>query len=71
MAVPSKPNDQQTSTDIPWHAAYPEPKTKSPATVTRQEVLGMLRAAEKPQKNFVLVDLRRMDYEVIQLSHKS
>jgi len=27
----------------------------------------MLRAAEKPQKDLVLIDLRRTDYEVIQL----
>ncbi len=67
MAAPNKPNDQHPATDTPWHAGYPKPKNQSPATVTRQEILGMLLAAEKPQKDLVLIDLRRTDYEVIQL----
>ncbi len=66
MAAPNKPSDQHPATDTPWHAGYPKPKNQSPATVTRQEILGMLRAAEKPQKDLVLIDLRRTDYEVIQ-----
>lgn len=67
MTAPNKPSDQHPATDTPWHAGYPKPKNQSSATVTRQEILGMLCAAEKPQKNLVLIDLRRTDYEVIQL----
>ncbi|KAI0485114.1 Rhodanese-like protein [Xylariaceae sp. FL0804] len=44
----------------PWHAAYPSPRTTEPGAVTRDEVMEMLRGA---RRDFVLVDLRRNDYE--------
>ena len=47
----------------PWHAAYPEP-TLTAASVTRQEVLRWFRDGRQPGKDFVLVDLRRTDFEV-------
>ncbi|KAH8688905.1 Rhodanese-like domain-containing protein [Phaeosphaeriaceae sp. PMI808] len=50
-------------TPSPWHAAYPAPRN-SPATISREEVLDMIkRSAETPNRDYVLVDLRRNDYE--------
>ena len=65
MAASHEPTDQHAFTDSPWHAAYPTPKNRIPAIITRQEILSMLRAAGKPQKDFILVDLRRTDHEVL------
>lgn len=53
-----------TSMPPPWHAAYPLPRN-SPATISREEVLGMIkRSVENPNRDYVLVDLRRNDFEV-------
>lgn len=50
----------------PWYAAYPAPSNKSPASITREQVLSMLKEENSSvQKDFVLVDLRRIDHEVI------
>ncbi|CAJ2509035.1 Uu.00g140610.m01.CDS01 [Anthostomella pinea] len=46
----------------PWYAAYPSPRTTEPASVSREEVLNMLRAGKIGQ-DVVLVDLRRNDHE--------
>ncbi|KAJ5647629.1 arsenate reductase (Arc2) [Penicillium lividum] len=43
----------------PWHAAYPTPKSTAPA-VSRVEVLKWL---QEGRKDFILVDLRRSDFE--------
>ncbi|KAJ5650116.1 arsenate reductase (Arc2) [Penicillium longicatenatum] len=43
----------------PWHAAYPAPKCTAPV-LSRLEVLKWLREG---RKDFVLVDLRRADFE--------
>lgn len=67
MAASNEPNPQHAATDSPWHAAYPTPKNESPETITRQDILGLLRAAENPQKDFVLIDLRRTDHKVVWL----
>ena len=64
MAEPIDQTEQSAATDIPWHAAYPNPKKQNPTPITRQEVLSMLHSAEKPGRDFVLVDLRRSDHEV-------
>jgi arsenical-resistance protein 2 len=49
----------------PWHAAYPSPLCKTPAAMTRQEVLNMIKDSKNiAGKNYVLVDLRRTDHEV-------
>ncbi|KAJ6155085.1 hypothetical protein N7470_005651 [Penicillium chermesinum] len=45
----------------PWHAAYPTPQIKAPS-VSREEVLQWLRDG-KAGEDFVLVDLRRNDFE--------
>jgi hypothetical protein len=50
----------------PWHAAYPEAQSK-PASISRSEVLDLLQNGKDDEK-FVLVDLRRTDYEVCRLT---
>jgi hypothetical protein len=54
---------------LPWHAAYPAPRKAEPLGTKREEVLAMLRAQRKDQnssgtRDFLLVDLRRVDHEV-------
>ncbi|KAH7031374.1 Rhodanese-like domain-containing protein [Microdochium trichocladiopsis] len=46
----------------PWHAAFPAPRTTEPGAVSREEMLELLRTATAG-KDYVLVDLRRNDYE--------
>ncbi|KAI0401932.1 Rhodanese-like domain-containing protein [Xylaria palmicola] len=48
----------------PWHASFPTPKTTKPASLTPDEVLSMLRAGGVG-RDFVLVDIRRNDYEFV------
>lgn len=56
----------------PWHAAYPPPKNSSPESISRAELLQLLLLhynnsdghETKAKKDFVLIDLRRMDHEV-------
>ena len=62
--------DQKAAAEAPWHAAFPPPKCTKPASITRSEVLEMFQNGKKAGKDFVLVDLRRMDHEVDSLSNK-
>ncbi|KAK2686434.1 hypothetical protein QWA68_015156 [Fusarium oxysporum] len=58
---------KMASTDAatPWHAAYPPPLNKTPAAMTRQAVLEMMKDSKNiAGKNYVLIDLRRADHEV-------
>ncbi|KAK6331873.1 hypothetical protein TWF718_002412 [Orbilia javanica] len=50
-----------TTDGSPWHAAFPSPRTTKPGARTKDEVLSLLQA--EGGKDFVLVDLRRNDYE--------
>ncbi|KAF3143407.1 hypothetical protein TWF703_010821 [Orbilia oligospora] len=50
-----------TADGSPWHAAFPSPRTTKPGALTRKEVLELLQ--KEGRKDFVLVDLRRNDYE--------
>ncbi|KAH8195829.1 hypothetical protein TruAng_009999 [Truncatella angustata] len=53
-----------SSTETPWHAAYPSPTNASPATITRDEVLEILKGEDGTTcPSYVLVDLRRTDHE--------
>ncbi|EHA55179.1 hypothetical protein MCOR27_007500 [Pyricularia oryzae] len=53
---------QEPGSIQPWHAAYPPPKNAQPASLTREELLQMIKAADSVAKrDFVLVDLRRTD----------
>jgi arsenical-resistance protein 2 len=47
----------------PWHAAFPAPVSKA-AFVTREETL-QLFSSKTPGKDFILVDVRRTDFEVV------
>ena len=47
-----------------WHEAYPSPRTQSPPTVTREELLQWLQEGKKNGLDLLLVDLRRTDHEV-------
>ncbi|KAK4151152.1 Rhodanese-like domain-containing protein [Chaetomidium leptoderma] len=51
-----------TAAPAPWYAAYPAPKSEV-VTISREEVLEMLKAAPVDKRDFVLVDLRRNDFE--------
>lgn len=47
----------------PWHAAYPAPKA-TPDALSRQELLQWFREGKQAGRDFVLVDVRRTDFEV-------
>lgn len=50
-------------TERPWHTAYPAP-TAEASSITREIVLSWIRQGKVPGKDFVLIDLRRTDFEV-------
>ncbi|KAJ5185425.1 hypothetical protein N7491_006707 [Penicillium cf. griseofulvum] len=50
------------SAELPWHAAYPAPRGTAPS-ISREELLQWIREGKQAGKDFVLVDLRRTDYE--------
>lgn len=57
--------DLSNKTSPPWYAAYPAPRHLQPGCVTREELLWMLKGgANVAGRDFLLVDLRRADYEV-------
>lgn len=47
----------------PWHAAYPAPNA-TPGALPRQELLRWFREGKQAGRDFVLVDVRRTDFEV-------
>jgi arsenical-resistance protein 2 len=56
---------QEPGSTLPWYAAYPTPTNAQPRSVTREEMLKMKKASNRPTgRDFVLVDLRRNDHEV-------
>ncbi|KXX77807.1 Arsenical-resistance protein 2 [Madurella mycetomatis] len=63
MATNSSTDPSKTEgTPAPWHAAYPAPKSEA-TTISREEVLAMLKATPLGSRDFILVDLRRNDFE--------
>ncbi|CAP91924.1 hypothetical protein E8E15_010339 [Penicillium rubens] len=50
------------STELPWHAAYPAPRGAAPS-ISREELVQWIRDGKQAGKDFILVDLRRTDYE--------
>ncbi|RYP18975.1 hypothetical protein DL767_009723 [Monosporascus sp. MG133] len=58
-----------TENEKPWHEAYPAPKEVNPKTITRAELLALMKenGGSISGKDFVLVDLRRMDHKVIHI----
>jgi arsenical-resistance protein 2 len=50
---------------LPWYAAYPALRNQGPARMPRSELLEMIRIGKNiAGKDFILIDLRRNDYEV-------
>ncbi|KAG0155256.1 Rhodanese-like [Penicillium digitatum] len=50
------------SAELPWHAAYPSPRGAAPS-ISREELLQWIQEGRQAGKDFILVDLRRTDYE--------
>lgn len=57
------PPSATAAAEQPWYAAYPVAQS-TPVSTSRSEVLGMLQSGKPDENRFVLVDLRRTDYEV-------
>lgn len=54
----------ETPTKEPsWHARFPSPRNQNPDSITRDELLAWF-SKQPTVKDFVLVDLRRTDYQV-------
>lgn len=53
-----------STTEQPWHAAFPTPRNTTPKSISREELLQCLKEGQQPGKDFLLVDLRRADFEV-------
>ena len=55
---------RQQASIAPWHAKYPAPE-RQPGILTREQLLELMRqVGGVASADFVLVDLRRNDYEV-------
>lgn len=46
----------------PWYAAYPKARSE-PTSISRDDVLRLLKSDTALEKDFVLIDLRREDFE--------
>ncbi|KAF7715503.1 Uncharacterized protein PECH_007016 [Penicillium ucsense] len=51
-----------TSAELPWHAAYPAPQS-AVRSLPRNELLQWFQTGKQPGQDFVLVDVRRTDFE--------
>ncbi|KAL5333256.1 Rhodanese-like domain-containing protein [Aspergillus crustosus] len=54
------------ATETPWHASFPTPITTTPASLPRETLLAWLQPGPEsrtPASDFLLVDLRRNDFE--------
>jgi len=60
MATPSTAPAKEPA----WHASLPAPRNSTPDSISRDELLEMFSKKDRSVKDFVLVDLRRTDYEV-------
>lgn len=52
-----------SSAERPWHADYPSPKTAA-ASLSRRDLLQWFQEGRQAGKDFVLMGLRRTDFEV-------
>ncbi|KAK9447678.1 Rhodanese-like domain-containing protein [Limtongia smithiae] len=57
-----KPTTTPISPEKQWHSAFPAPESTA-AVITRETFVSWLQAGQVPGKDFVLVDVRRIDYE--------
>jgi len=55
--------DNAITQPTPWYCAFPEPSNLSPSSITCSEVLQWLDQGREAGKDFVLIDLRRDDYD--------
>lgn len=55
---------ESQAAETPWYAAYPEPRSTDLKRITREELLRRMKNGEKSGQKFVLVDVRRTDFEV-------
>jgi hypothetical protein len=69
-AHPLPTTDEGRQPELPWHAVYPQPQSQ-PQSISRDEVLQLLKSNTTPKKDFVLVDVRRTDFEVDGVSRSS
>lgn len=49
---------------IPWEQVVPSASNISPQSITRDALLDMFLAGQKPGLNFLLIDVRREDHKV-------
>jgi arsenical-resistance protein 2 len=57
-------SQQTASAADPWHAKYPVP-TSTPGGISQEHVLAMLKSPSLiAGKDYLLVDVRRNDFEV-------
>ncbi|KAF4546795.1 Rhodanese-like protein [Lasiodiplodia theobromae] len=54
---------ESQAAETPWYAAYPEPRSTDLKRITREELLRRMKNGEKSGQKFVLVDVRRTDFE--------
>ena len=54
----------KTANIKPWYEAYPEPSTKTPPTISRQELLKWINEGKLAGKDFIVVDVRGKDHVV-------
>lgn len=59
----NEPSKVMPPSEVPWHAAYPAARSVA-VSLSRQELLQWFRDGKRVGKDFVLVDLRRTDFEV-------
>ncbi|KAF1996910.1 Rhodanese-like protein [Amniculicola lignicola CBS 123094] len=52
-----------TSTEVKWYAAYPVARTQPPAAIDRTQLLQLIKESQDDTKDFLLIDLRRVDHE--------
>ncbi|OMP89036.1 hypothetical protein BK809_0005757 [Diplodia seriata] len=52
-----------STAEAPWWAAYPEPRTTHLTRITKEELLDRMKNGERSGQKFVLVDVRRTDFE--------
>lgn len=54
---------QSTAQEIPWHAAYPEPRPGAPATISCSALLQRFEMGQQAGKDFLVIDTRRNDHD--------
>jgi arsenical-resistance protein 2 len=52
------------SNPAPWYEAYPQPSTKSPEQLSRDELLDWIHHGKQAGKDFLVVDVRKLDHTV-------